>query len=365
MTRVWDRTEDPLVTVIMPVRNESAYIERSLGSVIGQSYGLDRLQILVVDGDSSDDTRVRARAVARLEGATIEILDNPRRIAPCALNIGLRAARGDVVVRVDGHCEIGALYVSKAVDHLRGGEIAGVGGPLDTVGETHTARAIAAAMSSRFGVGGVAFRTAGPKAPDRDVDTVAFPAYPRQVMVDAGGFDEELMRNQDDEFNYRLRRLGHRIRLTSGLEARYYSRGTFRSLARQYFQYGIYKIRVLQKHPRQMSPRQFVPFAFVLALLAGLALWPTAGPAPLLALLAAYGAASATAALMLASRSGWSLLPKLPLAFALLHLGYGAGSLVGLVRFAARWGDRRGQLPRDLAGEDAATPGPEGQVGAP
>ena len=335
----------PLVTVIMPVRDEEAYLERSLGAGLDQSYGLDRLEILLVDGRSKDRTRQLAVELAEARGADLRIIDNPEQTAPFAMNAGLRQARGQILVRVDGHCEIGPAYVENAVRRLMAREADGVGGPLETIGETRTARAIAAAMSSKFGVGGVAFRTAGAGEPDREVDTVAFPAYRRDVVARAGAFDVELKRNQDDEYNYRLRKLGARLLLAGDMPARYYSRGTYRSLARQYFQYGVFKVRVLQKHPRQMRPRQFVPLLFVLALLAAAVALPVLGVWPVLAVAGPYALANLGASVLTAADGGWGLLPRLPLAFALLHLGYGVGFLVGLVRFATRWGDGQGKTP--------------------
>lgn len=334
---------NPLVTVLMPVRDEGEHIERSLGSVLAQSYGLERMEILVVDGRSIDDTRERVRSLAAEHPeADVRILDNPGRTAPLALNIGLRAARGEVIVRVDGHCEIGPDYVENGVCHLFDSDdpVDGVGGPLETIGETPTARAIAAAMSSRFGVGGSAFRVAGidgRRVEDRLVDTIAFPAYRRDVFGRVGLFDEELTRNQDDEFNYRLRKAGGKLRLTADMPARYYSRGTFAKLWRQYFQYGVFKVRVLQKHPRQTSVRHFVPGVFVLTLGVGVFVVPRLGPKLLLAVLVSYTAANLAATASNVRRAGPGGAWRLPIAFAILHLGYGAGFLAGLVRFARRW----------------------------
>ncbi len=160
-----------------------------------------------------------------------------------------------------------------------------VGGPLETVGESLTARAIAAAMSSRFGVGGSAFRLADSET--QFTDTVAFPAYQRAVIDAAGPFDEELVRNQDDEYNYRLRKLGVKILLARDVRSQYFSRATLTKLWSQYFQYGYWKVRVMQKHPRQMQLRQFVPPLFVITLIAFLLLSPFVPVAgTLLALLA-------------------------------------------------------------------------------
>ncbi|HKI86186.1 MAG TPA: glycosyltransferase, partial [Thermoanaerobaculia bacterium] len=333
----------PFVSVLMPVRNEAGYIERSLGSVLAQNYPATRMEILVVDGMSEDGTRDRVLALAEHD-ERIHLLDNPREIAPTALNVGLQAAHGEVLVRVDGHCEIEPDYVRRAVEILSQGEFGGVGGPIETVGETATARAIAAAMSHPFGVGGSAFRSRRERV--EDVDTIAFPAYRRTVVARAGLYDEELVRNQDDEYNYRLRELGERLLLTPAMRSRYYSRGTLRRLWRQYFQYGWWKVRVLQKHRRQMRARQFIPPLFVALLVLGPALaWIAPVSAwVLLVIVGLYAGLCLSIAWVAGRRAGASWL-RIVAAFALLHLGYGSGFLLGLGRFAGRWGDRRGRVP--------------------
>ncbi len=250
-----------------------------------------------------------------------------------------------MVIRVDGHCEVAPDYVARCVEALERngageGALLGVGGPIETIGETWMARAIAAAMSSVFGVGGSAFRVG--TARERDVDTVAFPAYPRATLDAVGPFDEELVRNQDDEYNFRLREMGGRVVLCPEIRSVYHGRGTIRSLWRQYFQYGMWKVRVMQKHPRQMQPRQFVPALFVLALLGSLVaalVLPVFWIAFTL-VAGTYLVTDLAASIAVAARRGWSMLPVLPLVFAALHFGYGTGFLWGLVRFAGRWGDR-------------------------
>ncbi len=346
-------TKPPLVSVVMPVRDEAAFIERSLGAVVAQDYPAERFEVLVVDGMSGDGTR---DVVGRISEATprprIRLLDNPGRTAAKALNAGLAEARGEVIVRVDGHCEIAPDYLSRSVEALAAHGAGCVGGPLTTIGDGVVSGAIAAAMSSRFGVGGSAFRVAGDGGRAgtdrvREVDTVAFPAWPKRVMDAAGPFDEELVRNQDDEYSYRLRKLGHRVLLVPAIRCRYYSRGSLGSLWRQVFQYGFWKVRVLQKHPRQMRPRQFVPPAFVAWLLVSApAAWTAPGAAALALGAGAYLAADLAASAVLARRLGWRHLPILPAVFPCLHLGYGAGFLAGLVRFAGRWRS------------DGSTPGP-------
>lgn len=360
-------SELPFVSVLMPVRNEGAYIEASLGCVLGQDYPAERMEILVADGRSTDDTREVVAAQARRD-PRLRLVDNPGGIVATGLNAALLQARGEILVRVDGHCEVAPDYVRRCVAHLadqqrRGVVLTGVGGPIETVGEGGLARAIAVAMSSRFGVGGSAFRVLGGKDADetlpefRHVDTIAFPAYPRTTVARGGLYDEELVRNQDDEYNYRLRKAGAELLLAPDVGSRYFSRATLRSLWRQYRQYGFWKVRVLQKHPRQMRWRQFVPPALVAALLltagigllgaglgVGLAAW-----LPSMAVAGLYLAANLLASLATAGGAGKHRI-ALPLAFAAMHLGYGLGFLLGLVRFAARWGDREGRVPPLSAG---------------
>jgi succinoglycan biosynthesis protein ExoA len=350
----------PFVSVVMPVRNEAAYIERALAAVFAQDYPQDRLEVLVADGLSTDGTRELVAAAAKAR-AGLRLLDSPGRTAPCGLNVGVRAARGSVIVRVDGHCEIERDYVSRCVAHLEAGDGDAVGGSVVTVGENRLADTIAAAMSSPFGVGGSAFRTL--RGRTLLVDTVPFPAYTRAILDRVGPFDEELVRNQDDEYNARLRKLGGRVLLAADVRSRYYSRGSWRGLWRQYFQYGCWKVRVLQKHPRQMKLRHFVPAAFVGALALSAAFAPFGRPAALagLGLLGAYALAVLAASLLALRDHGTRVFPGLPLAFGILHVAYGAGFWAGLVKFRGRWGSESRTTPA----ASALMPGPNGNAGGP
>jgi succinoglycan biosynthesis protein ExoA len=343
----------PFVSVILPIRNEARFIQRGLEAVLGQDYPPDRLEVIVADGMSTDGTREVVGSF-QARHPNVRVVDNPKRIVPTGLNVAIRLAKGEILVRVDGHCEIAPDYVRRCVEHVRDEGVEGVGGPLETVGETYLARVIAAAMSTPFGVGNSAFRT----APNRTMltDTVAFPAYTRAAVEKAGPFDEEMVRNQDDEYNYRLRKLGAKLLLAADVRSRYYSRSSLRSLWRQYLQYGYFKVRVLQKHPLQMRPRQFVPALFVAALLVSVVPAPFVpfvwyAPAALagLYLLANLGASAITAA-----QKGWRLFPVLPVVFATLHLSYGLGFWGGLVRFWNRWGEgHRGWVAGAAAGPSA------------
>jgi glycosyltransferase involved in cell wall biosynthesis len=335
----------PTITVIMPIRNEAAFIARSLGAVLEQDYPAGLMQVLVADGMSDDPTRHIVEELARAHPAhTVEIVDNPGGIVPTGFNAALSRARGQVVVRVDGHTVIAQDYVSACVAALADSGADTVGGRMDAQGRGRIGQAIALATSSPFGVGDARFHYA---SGEHWVDTVYLGAWPRAVFDRVGAFDPEMVRNQDDEFNYRLRAAGGRILLTDRIRSRYYSRASLRTLFRQYRQYGFWKVRVLQKHPKQMSLRQFVPPAFAAAVVGGAVLAPTSRGVRRLwsATLAAYGLAAVTASVAVARRSGWRHLPLLPVAFAAMHLGYGGGFLAGLVRFAHRWGDRSAPPP--------------------
>lgn len=326
----------PYVSVIMPVRNEEAYINKSLGSVLAQDYPSDRMEVIVVDGMSTDSTRDIVRSYQQTH-PYLHLLDNPEGIAPTAMNRGMHIASGEIILRVDGHCEISTDHLTRCVTHILIQGVDGVGGSVETIGETAVAQIIALGMSSTFGVGGASFRTV--QGCSLFADTVPFPAYTRAAIQDAGPYDEELVRNQDDEYNYRLRKLGKRILLAGDVRSRYYSRSSLWRLCRQYFQYGYWKVRVMQKHPRQMRARQFIPALLVATLVLSVLASPFSSVLQWcgIVLAATYVAANILASVWTSRRVATPYAVLLPLVYAILHFSYGAGFLVGLVRFAPYW----------------------------
>jgi len=322
----------PFVSVIMPIRNEASFIERAIKSILDNDYPAEKVEILVVDGMSDDGTR---RTVARLsEGdGRVRMLDNPKRIVPAAMNIGIKAARGDLFIRVDGHAEIPADFITRSVECLLDHPDAWVvGGYIETIAHDYTGRAIASAMRSPIGVGNSRFRLGDYEG---WVDTLAFGTHHKWIVEEIGYFDEELVRNQDDEFNLRMILAGGKIWMSRSIQCTYFSRRSLRKLWRQYFQYGFWRIRTLQKHKRPAAFRQLVPLLLVLSMLSlgtvGL-LWR-----PLWILLAVeaglYLLGLAAGALDVGRRSGWRFAPMAPLVFVILHFAYGLGSLWGGIRF--------------------------------
>ncbi len=330
----------PYVSVIIPMRNEGKHIARCVDSVLAQDYPRDRFEVIVVDGNSEDDSR----EVLAKYGDRVRVLDNPARIVPTALNIGIRAARGEVIARVDAHTTLAPDYLRRGVETLLRTGADNVGGPMRTAGGGPVAEAIARAMDSPFGIGAY-FHFA---QEDRETDTVYMGMWPRKTFECVGLFDEELVRNQDDELNYRIRKAGGRVYLSVAMRSLYQNRETYRALAQQFFEYGKWKVRVLQKHPRQMSWRHFVPPAFVAS--SGVA---TAGSlfSPLcsyasLALLGAYILAVMLAAGVVTKKHGLHLWPLVAWAFVVMHWSWGSGFLWGLVRFGHRWFQAERQPPR-------------------
>lgn len=336
--------DTPVISILIPVRNEALHIQNCLQAVLDQEYPSDRVEILIADGMSSDDTLSVIRKLQD-DDPHIQLFDNPGLIVPKGMNILIPKAKGEILIRVDGHCVIAPDYVSNCVRHLQEDGVDGVGGPMVTIGEDQVSKVIALAMSSKFGVGGSSFRTESGQT--KMVDTVPFPAYTRSIIEKVGLYDEELVRNQDDEYNYRIRGAGGKILLADDVRSTYYSRGSLRKLWKQYFQYGYWKVRVLQKHPGQMSPRQFIPPLFVLGLIASMAIglivkW---GWIALVGYAGLYLSANLAASMITAYRKGDNISFLLPVAFTTIHLSYGLGFLVGLLKFWHRWGDKVGKTP--------------------
>lgn len=329
-----DPAEPPLVSVVMPIRNEESSIGQTVKAALSQDYPAGRLEVLVADGNSNDRTRHILTALS-IHHPNLRVVDNPEGIVSTGLNRVIRQARGDIIVRVDGHTVIEPDYVSRCVEALRKSQADCVGGPMRARGTTPFGTAVALVTSSPFGVGGARFHYSGL---EEWVDTVYLGCWWRRTFDRIGYFDERLVRNQDDEFSYRLLDAGGRILLSPGIRSLYTVRGSPGTLWKQYFQYGFWKIEVLTRHPRQARGRHLLPSLFVLALLgsAGASPFLALGRDALLAILAGYGAANLGASLSTARSGGWRLLPDLVLAFAILHLSYGSGFLLGLSK--RMWG---------------------------
>jgi glycosyltransferase involved in cell wall biosynthesis len=329
------------VSLIVPCRNEARSIEGCLRSVLAFDEPAGGFEVVVVDGMSEDGTRQIVERVAG-EDRRVRVLDNLGRKTPRALNIGICAARGAIVIRIDAHTEYAPDYVCQCLAVMAETGADNVGGPARTRATGTMHRAISAAYHSRFAVGGAAFHQ---EDFEGYTDTVPYGCFHKQRLIEIGLFDEDLDRNQDDELNLRLCRSGGRIWQSPRIRSWYTPRDNLYDLCRQYGQYGYWKVLVLRKHRIPAATRHLVPGSFVgvLVLLALLAPLVPAARGALAALVALYSLALLAASGLTASRTEWRLLPVLPAVFASYHLPYGVGFLLGTWDFLVR-GRAKGRL---------------------
>lgn len=315
------------VSVVVPCRNEENYIEQCVDSILSQNY--PRIEVLVVDGSSEDNTRNVLKKYATDQ--RFRLLDNPKRVTPIALNLGIEAAKGDVVIIFGAHAEMLPDYIERCMETFRrDSQLGCVGGTLHQLHENKKAYWISKAMSSPFGVGNAHFRTGFKSG---YVDTVAFGAYKKEVFEKIGLFDTALVRNQDDELNFRVIQADFKIYLNHEIESNYFVRSSFSKLFKQYFQYGYWKVFVNKKHKTVTTWRQVVPAIFVAALVVGF----------ILSLLSTslgkiYSLGIATyflAAIYFALQKSKNIKNVFGIlwSFLLLHIGYGSGYWKGLIEF--------------------------------
>jgi glycosyltransferase involved in cell wall biosynthesis len=317
-------------SIIIPCRNEENYIAKCIASVVENGYPHHDLEIIVADGMSTDAT---ANIVHNLAAnyPFVKLIQNTSYFTPVGLNLGIKQAKGDIILILGAHSVLKPGYLATCAQLLtQNPEAACMGGIILNQNENSTSKIIGYAMASPFGVGNARFRTGGK---DGFVDTVAFGAYRKEVFDKAGLFDEELARNQDDEFNYRIRKQGFKIYYSSKLVSDYFVRASFTKLAKQYFQYGYWKVYVNQKHRQITSLRQLVPFLFVLFLLVGLPalLLPAWVGKTWLGILGFYSIGAVVAAF--ATKAPLYQVPAIVFSFLVLHISYGTGYLWGIVQF--------------------------------
>ena len=328
--------EEDLVTVAIPVRNEEGTIERCLDSVLGQTHR--NLQVIVVDGESTDGTQDLVKRIMA-DDPRVELLVNPRRIVPSSLNLALDHARGTWWVRNDGHSTIPPDYVERAVAHLRSGRWGGVAGRKDAVAATDAGRAVAGALGSPFGVGNSTYHHGTTM---QVVDHIPFGTYPVAVLRELGGWDEDMVTNQDYEFDFRVRLSGRELLFDPQMHIDWRCPQSIGAFWRQYRRYGRGKVNTLVRHPESGAVRHYVAPALVASLVVGAALLPfrrgrRLGAVPFVAYGAGLAAATATTAPKVRGARAKALLPA---AFAAMHIGWGVGFWEELARVRRERGPR-------------------------
>lgn len=323
-----------MLSVIVPIYNEEKYIAKCIDSILEQDYPKDDLEILFVDGMSTDRTRSIISGYIE-KYPFIKLLDNPKKIVPYAMNAGIKASKGEIIIRLDGHVEYPTNYFSALVKNLIELDADNVGALCETLpcGTSSKELAIAEALSSSFGMGNSFFRIGCNVV--KEVDTVPFGCFKREVFDKVGLYDVELVRNQDDELNGRIINSGGKIYLIPSIVTKYYARDKISKVRKMFFQYGLYKPLVNKKLGKPATIRQFFPLLFVLGLILGLILscvhWLIA--CVYLSVLMLYVLLALCFTAKSVRRTGnWGLFIYQPLTYLTVHLSYGWGYLVGIYK---------------------------------
>lgn len=318
----------PTVTIIMPVRNEEKFIENCLRTILENDYPKEKLEILIVDGNSTDRTREIIQNIST-KFPFIRILDTTARVHGEAMNIGIQQARGDIIIRMDAHTLYASDYITQCVQLLLTTEADNVGGMQYAVGTNFITQSIALATMSPFGAGNAYFRYS---QKEQWVDTVYLGAWKKETLKKLGGFNSRWSVNEDYEINYRLREMGGKILLSPKIQCKYYVRSTIYRLMRQYFRYGYGKVRTILTHPKSTKIRQIIPPIFVLIMILSIIVafcgyyWGIVLPL-------FYIVINLFFSLRIAHQQGLKYLLSLPFIFMLIHFSWGLGFWVGLPRF--------------------------------
>ena len=327
-----DEKNMPMVSIILPVLNEAEYIENCIRSLMNNNYERDKIEILVYDGGSSDNTREIITRLSR-EYPGVQLLDNPKKYIAPAFNDGIKIARGRIIIRFDGHAEATADFIKNNIEVMEEHSDAWcVGGPVNTVSKNRTGKIIAAVMTCPVGVGNAGFRLG---EYDGYVDGVMYGAYKTDELRSVGPVDEFLLRTEDDDLHFRIRQAGGKCYMSSKISSFFYCRGSFRKLWSQYFQYGFWRVPTTIKHNKLARVRQAIPMLFVLgwfAFILGGLFWR-----PLWYGLAIYASlyiiTLLLGAILAINKKGFAAGVFTPLVFPILHFGYGLGTIAGIWRF--------------------------------
>jgi len=324
-----------LVSIIIPCYNEQKRIRSLLGAIYAQTYPRNSIEVIIADGNSTDNTRAIIEGFAlTCPDLKILLVDNPRRTIPSGLNLGIRASHGDIIIRIDAHSQPYPDYVERCVDALVSGLAENVGGvweiqPGDT---TWMAQSIARASSLPIAVGDAMYRYATKPA---YVETVPFGAFKREMLALVGFYDETLLANEDYEFNSRILQSGGRIWLDPKIRSQYFARSTLMELSRQYWRYGFWKWKMLRRYPKTLRWRQALPPLFVLSLLIAIGaaiihhpFWiiPSGEFILYYLILMVFGLQTSM------NDRNWKLILGIPPAITTMHFSWGLGLLWSIIK---------------------------------
>ena len=326
-------TNNIVVSVVMPVYNEEKYIEKCIDSLLLQDYPIDKMEWIFVDGCSKDKTVEILNGYREKYPSLIRVYNNPNKIVPYAMNIGIAASQGKYIVRLDAHADYEADYISKCIYYLENTDAENVGGVAETKANGFMGNAIAKMLSSKFGVGNSQFRTNGESG---YVDTVPFGAFKREVFSKYGGYDERLVRNQDNEMNFRIRKNGGKIYLANDIRFSYYCRDSIGGISTMARKNGMWNVITMKLCPGSMGVRHFIPFAFVLSVI-GLSALSFVSPW-FAALLGAELSLYTLLDIIFSAKQAKTLKEffALFILFPIFHVAYGFGSMVGITKLFSK-----------------------------
>jgi glycosyltransferase involved in cell wall biosynthesis len=323
---------NPKVSIIVPCRNEFPYLKNFLDSILRQDFPQNEFEIIVADGRSDDGTR-EFLEMYRADNYNLKIIDNGLKIVSTGLNKAIKIAQGEIIIRMDVHTEYAPDYIKQCVAALEQTRADNVGGPARTKAKGYIQKAVQLAYHAPFAVGGARFHDIHYEG---YVDTVTYGCWKKSTLEEIGLFDEELVRNQDDELNLRIIRVGGKIWQSPKIMSWYHPRNSLSDLFGQYMQYGYWKVRVIQKHKIPASIRHLVPGAFVGALIVMsiFSPWSETLFQILKGLVAIYMSLNIFASFIACGKiSNIRFLPIMPIVFSVYHFGYGYGFLRGLEDF--------------------------------
>jgi len=323
------------VSYILPIKNECNYISGTLNAILNQNSPID-YEIIISDGGSTDGTlQIINNFISN--NPNIRLIHNPKQIVSAGFNLALNEAIGNIIIRVDGHCEIPNNYLDKCIQLLKSKDVDIVGGCIKTISTGLIGKSIALAQSSWFGVGSVKFRKIGVDVAGY-VDSLAFGAHSRKIFAEIGGYDEEMVCNQDDEFNFRAIQAGKKIWIDPTIKTKYYSRSSYSRLFKQYFNYGYFKIRSIQKRKQIISMRHLVPSLFFVSLLSTICYGLYINN-PIISTIVFFPYLVCNIFSSIFVSPSVQIIPSIFISYWVLHIGYGLGLIWGFIKFVGRWRD--------------------------
>ena len=308
----------------MPIRNEEDFIGKTLISIIEQDYPREKLELVIADGGSSDGTISEINKF-KIFFFKLNIINNEHETMPKGFNLALNSSKSDIILMLGGHSVLPKNYISKSVENLKNYNSSCAGGVIQAIGDGFWGDVIAKSISSVFGVGNVSFRVKNSKS--GYVDSLPFGCYKRSIFDTIGGLDEELVRNQDDEFNFRMNQSGHKIWQDSSLVTKYFCRLSLKKLFNQYLHYGLYKVRVIQKRRALISFRHIIPSLFLISLFI---------PSISVYIFLTYFFSGLFFSIKI-NKFNIIKLIACQITFFIIHLSYGSGVIIGQFKFMNKW----------------------------